>query len=145
MKTLKIPKGHPYEKGRTCTTCQTFKTQDNFTLERDSRCFGGISMRSKCKPCNELRKYKTFIQRTYGISYEEYVRLEEAQSNSCAICKSPESLNKRTSGKLFVDHCHATGKVRGLLCSKCNHGLGHFNDDVNLLNLAISYLTQKEP
>jgi hypothetical protein len=143
MKALKLPKDHPFIKGRVCTACKVFKTPTEYTLERDSRAFGGVAMRSKCKPCNELIKYKSFIRRTYGISYEEYIELKELQGNCCAICKNPDSVTKRTD-RLFVDHCHTTGEVRGLLCSKCNHGLGHFNDNPSLLLSAIAYLTQKE-
>jgi hypothetical protein len=143
MKTLKIPKNHPYESGRVCTTCKVFKPASEYNLERDSRAFGEVSMRSKCRPCNELRKYKRFIQKTYGISYEEYKELEKSQNGVCAICKNPDSPNSRTD-RLFVDHCHTTGEVRGLLCSKCNQGLGLFNDNQSLLTNAISYLNRKE-
>jgi hypothetical protein len=139
MDKLELPKGHPHEAGRVCTTCGDFKPASEYSLERDSRSFGGISMRSKCRPCNELRKYKGFIKKTYGISYEDYTKMQELQGNCCAICGSLESLNKRTD-RFFVDHCHTTGKVRGLLCSKCNHGLGLFNDNPKLLLNAINYL-----
>lgn len=142
MSKLKLPKDHPYSKGRVCTTCQNFKPASEYTLERDSRAFGGVSMRSKCRPCNEFRKYKGFIKRTYGISYEEYQALEVEQNYCCAICKSPQVSNKRVE-RFFVDHCHTTGKVRGLLCSKCNHGLGLFNDNKNLLLNAIAYLEKE--
>ena len=47
---------------------------------------------------------------------------------------------KELNQKLSIDHCHKTGKVRGLLCKHCNHGLGKFKDDVNLLKIAIDYL-----
>jgi len=142
MDKLKLPKNHPYEAGRVCTTCESFKPASEYTLERDIRAFGGVSMRSKCRPCNELRKYKGFIKRTYGISYKDYIGMQELQGNRCAICKSSESSNKRTD-RFFVDHCHATGKVRGLLCSKCNHGLGHFNDSPKLLLNAVKYLEKE--
>lgn len=100
-------------------------------------------MRSKCKPCNEHVKWKSFIKRTYGITYKDYYKLLDDQGNKCAICNSVGVNNSRiTSGKLFIDHCHATGKIRGLLCSKCNHGIGLLNDDVDLLHKAINYLNK---
>lgn len=99
-------------------------------------------MRSKCKECDEFRKYKRFVQKTYGISYEDYLELFDKQNGCCAICKSKVS-SSRTS-RLFIDHCHDTLKVRGLLCSACNHGLGLFKDSPSVLKRAISYLEAGE-
>ena len=141
MSKLTLPEDHPYIAGRTCTSCGEFKSAEHYTLERDSRAFGGIAMRSKCKPCNEFIKYKAFIKRRYGITYQEYCDMLDSQQGKCAICESADSQNERTYGKLFIDHCHETGKVRGLLCSKCNHALGHLNDDIRLLKKAIEYLS----
>lgn len=73
----------------------------------------------------------------YGITIEQYEKMEKSQKGVCAICKKSEP-NKYK--KLAVDHCHKTGKVRGLLCSKCNNGLGKFDDNVALLTKAIKYL-----
>ena len=136
---LKLPENHPHKGGRECTTCNTFKSASEFTLSRDKRSFGGIAMRSKCKTCDELRKYKGFVKRTYNLTFEGYEQLLEKQNYCCAICESKIS-SKRTS-RLFVDHCHATLVVRGLLCSSCNHGLGQFKDSPKLLQRAIQYLT----
>lgn len=58
------------------------------------------------------------------------------QGGVCAICSKEDAAGKR----LAVDHCHETGKVRGLLCLKCNTVLGKMNDEVNLLKKAIAYL-----
>jgi hypothetical protein len=137
---LKLPESHPYALGRTCSACNEFKDASNYTLERDSRCVGGIAMRSTCKPCTEFRKYKAFMKKRYGITWEDYQSLLEKQEHKCAICSASDAQSERTSGRLFIDHCHKTGKVRGLLCSKCNHALGQFNDDEELLLNAISYL-----
>lgn len=142
MPNLVLPDNHPYSAGRTCTTCGEFKSAEYYTLNRDTRSFGGISMRSKCKPCEELRKWKSDMKRRYGITYQEYCDMLDAQNGRCAICESEDAQSSRTYGKLFIDHCHTTGKVRGLLCSKCNHALGQLNDDVGLLNKAIAYLTK---
>ena len=60
------------------------------------------------------------------------------QGGGCAIC-GREAWEERC-GKLHVDHCHASGKVRGLLCEKCNHGIGEFRDDPVLLVQAVAYL-----
>lgn len=144
MGRLKLPKDHPNYYGRACTDCGEFKSAENFSLSRDPRSLTGIAMVAKCKPCNEFRKYKTSLKRRYGITYEEYEILLTDQNFGCAICKGSHSNNKRTSGKLFVDHCHTTGRVRGLLCSRCNHALGQFDDSPEKLKNAINYLDKKE-
>ena len=74
----------------------------------------------------------------YGITIEQYEQMVSVQDNKCALCGQDGSLSPK--GKLCVDHCHATRKVRGLLCNGCNAGLGYFRDDPNLLDKAIEYL-----
>lgn len=77
--------------------------------------------------------------REYGITQNDFENLFENQNGKCAICKIDHSeLPKR----LHVDHCHATGKVRWLLCSICNQALGMFKDDTSLLDRAKEYLTK---
>jgi Recombination endonuclease VII len=73
----------------------------------------------------------------YGITEEKYREISKAQNNACAICKKSELDEKN---KLAVDHDHDSGKVRGLLCRDCNTGIGHFKDNIDLLNMAINYL-----
>lgn len=70
----------------------------------------------------------------YGITVEEFARMEATQGFTCAIC--PEPLGPSP----HIDHCHTEGHVRGLLCSSCNLGLGHFRDDIEALSSAIRYL-----
>lgn len=73
----------------------------------------------------------------YGISINDYNRILESQDGKCAICRKEKcSLN----GKLSIDHSHETNIVRGLLCNKCNLGLGSFIDNIELLKNAIKYL-----
>ena len=59
------------------------------------------------------------------------------QNNSCSICKKHKD---EFTYHLVVDHCHTTGKIRGLLCKKCNLGIGHLNDDITILENSIEYL-----
>lgn len=141
MENLKLPNNHPYTKGRACTTCEEFKPASEFKLERDKRAFGGVTMRSKCRTCDEFRKYKRSIERTYGFSWSDYEKMFDEQKGCCAICRSKIS-NARTS-RLFVDHNHETDKVRGLLCHSCNLGLGLFKDSPKLLQNAIKYLSDR--
>lgn len=63
--------------------------------------------------------------------------MEAVFGGCCWICKKPEPIAGR---KLSIDHCHDTGKVRGLLCTHCNTGLGHFNHDPDRIDKAIRYL-----
>ena len=107
-----------------------------------------------CKDCRRLRdknnpnynklaakrSWKHICKYKYNITPEDAVALFEKQNFSCAICNKP--LLKTTGRKDIphVDHCHSTGKVRGILCFSCNVSLGHFKDDVKLLQKAIDYL-----
>jgi hypothetical protein len=70
----------------------------------------------------------------YGLSHEDIEDMLDSQGHACALCR------KELSGKFTVDHCHDTGKVRGLLCYTCNTGLGKFGDDPERLRDAINYL-----
>lgn len=84
-------------------------------------------------------KYKSdTLKRTYGITLEEYNKMLEKQNNHCAICKKKQ---KSSRNKYFaVDHCHKTGKIRGLLCDRCNQGIGFLEDSIETLKSAILYL-----
>ena len=76
----------------------------------------------------------------YGIALSDFNDMMAMQNNACAIC----GYSDMSDPKIFpvVDHCHTTGKVRGILCSSCNHGLGKFKDDVTRLMLAAAYLAR---
>jgi len=76
------------------------------------------------------------LLKDYGIDEATYEALLRSQGGVCAICRQPESQPQ----PLCVDHDHATGRVRGLLCSACNAGLGHYGDDPNRLRAAATYL-----
>ena len=94
----------------------------------------------------KLSARKKLLKRNYGLSLETYVDMLNKQSGVCAICGKSETQQSNKKGKidsLRVDHCHKTGKIRGLLCSKCNFGISQFGDDINLMNIAIKYLKNK--
>lgn len=80
-------------------------------------------------------KYQTFRA---SITHEEYLDILDAQDGVCAICGKKEISTRK--GRLCIDHDHQSGKIRGLLCMKCNAGLGMFNDNESLLFDAITYL-----
>ena len=84
-------------------------------------------------------KNKRYLER-YGITYDQYLEMLKNQNHKCYICGTDE-VDSRLE-KLCVDHSHATGEVRKLLCHSCNCGLGHFKDNVQFLSNALSYLKE---
>jgi hypothetical protein len=98
--------------------------------------------RSYCKGCMNERRHLASIRsklEKFGLTVAEYDAMLAKQGGGCAICGTPPDSQKRKR-ILCLDHCHSTGKVRGLLCSKCNLGIGNFSDDVERLEVAITYL-----
>ena len=114
-----------------CLTCGEFKRIDGF---KDYR---------HCYACRHLKGLTANLER-YDLTPGEYVKMFDEQGGVCAICKQPEKRHKR----LAVDHDHSCcselntcGKcIRGLLCFRCNAGLGNFRDDATLLSDAVQYL-----
>jgi hypothetical protein len=144
-----------YQTGpKTCTKCGIEKDRSQFSQTRVGK-YGPILM-SCCKECARVRALQWFhdnreralvnqrhrsLSRTYGITIAEYDAMSAAQGHVCAICKQPEARIK--DGKvqfLAVDHCHDTGRVRGLLCNNCNRAVGLLKDDVAILRRAVDYL-----
>lgn len=76
------------------------------------------------------------LKTLYGMTVEEWEILFDSQDRSCAICSTTEFGKRRPN----VDHCHNSTRVRGILCNKCNQGLGLFNDDPELLKKASKYI-----
>ena len=110
--------------------------------EQNSREIQNNAKTMKCetfKPHNYtgLDKRDAVIRNQYGITLEQYNTMLEAQDYRCAICGNEDEVEGR---RLAIDHCHTSGKVRGLLCGKCNRGLGLFYDNYELLQNAIQYL-----
>lgn len=100
--------------------------------------------RSYCSDtCRGKARYR---RRKFGTSqkyYADYDALFEKQDGKCGICGEPETIKDGRNGKrkkLALDHCHSSGKLRGLLCTGCNTGLGCFADDRTRLSAAITYL-----
>jgi len=81
-----------------------------------------------------ITAHKKRIKHSYGLEYEDYLKLLEEQKGLCKIC------SKDNSGRrLSIDHCHDTGRIRGLLCTRCNRALGLFEDNTELLIKAANY------
>jgi hypothetical protein len=132
---------------QTCNKCKIEKPFEDFhedSSKPQGRCY-------TCKPCASIRakahyeanrkKAKDYnLKRYYGIDLEVFEDLLSAQNGCCAICGTDAPGGK---GTWHVDHCHSSGKVRGLLCHHCNVGLGHFKDSKTLLLKASLYLEDK--
>jgi hypothetical protein len=139
---------------RRCKICGQAKTLDKFEdgAWNPSNKNADVWVRA-CLACKELNKYVALpgsanlerlrnkgrdVERTYGISLKDYENLYIRQNGMCAICHHPEPVKSRLF--LSVDHDHKTGRVRGLLCSKCNMALGLFEDKTDRLRSAAIYL-----
>jgi hypothetical protein len=97
--------------------------------------------RARLRDAKRTNARRSFLKVKYGISLEDYDAMLARQGGVCAACKN----RKRRSERLCVDHCHVTGKVRGLLCRNCNVGLGLFRDDADLVEAAAAYLRGASP
>ena len=137
---------------KTCTLCKESKPISEFSKRKGYK--DGIY--SRCKNCQ--RKYnrdwcrnvepikkkekgrRNKLKQSYGITLEQYESLLRAQNHKCAICEKDETQVQRN--RLFVDHCHVTGVVRGLLCHPCNSAIGFLKDSVETALKAATYLTK---
>jgi hypothetical protein len=143
---------------KRCNRCNQEKTKNDFFL--NSKRSDGLQ--TYCKPCHleygreryanpeafkrrkmnkdiykQRRKQssrKWYLKSTHNITEEQYDKLFNKGAGECWICK------KSTEYSLNVDHNHATGQIRGLLCGKCNRALGLFQDNKNIMKAAIKYL-----
>lgn len=84
------------------------------------------------------------LKKMYGISLEVYEEMATKQNGLCAICLNPEQAKDKDGAprRMPVDHCHKTGKVRGLLCTSCNRALGLFKDNPDILCKAAKYIEE---
>lgn len=88
------------------------------------------------------------LRRKYGITLAQYDEMFEAQGGVCALCKKGETTKRRKKGdgreRLAVDHCHDTGRVRGLLCFKCNTAIGSLGDTEEDALRVVKYLSKSQ-
>lgn len=136
------PTKQPVQTEKRCPHCGETKPAEGFYWHK-----GYDRLCSWCKTCirKDGKRYPesqkdSALRNLYGLNLAKYNDLLVAQAGKCAICGT-EDPGKRS--KFFcVDHSHATGKVRGLLCSHCNRMLGHAKDDPTILFAAVEYLRQ---
>ena len=122
---------------RKCRRCEEEKELDNFPISRTGK-KGQIYRKPDCKPCDNKRKSVANMLQKFNMTPKDYDNMLSSQDGGCAICSTD---TPRGNGRFHIDHCHTTGKIRGLLCSKCNVGLGQFDDNTDKLSGAIRYLT----
>jgi hypothetical protein len=122
-----FPKGKGYKDGIRpyCIPCRQDYERKSFHKNKHKR------------PYDYLADKDRKLQKAFGISYQEYLKMLEAQQGACAICGTTDTGKRKA---FAVDHCHDTGKIRGLLCSNCNTGIGNLRDNIKLLERAIEYL-----
>ena len=133
---------------KTCTKCliekpiECFHKRLNRPSGYKSRCIDCVRNAKKPQRSRDyMRKYD--LKKSYNMTIEQYDEMLLKQNNCCGICK--RHIFEIISTKKFnfcVDHDHKTGRIRGLLCDKCNRGIGLLCDDIDILINAIEYLLQ---
>ena len=132
----------PTEPTKRCPNCRCIKPATEFPRNRAT--WDGLA--TYCKPCHNKRMKENkdrlyggerdfLLKLRYGIDEVGVQALLEAQGGVCAICGA--------EAPTHVDHDHATGRIRGVLCFSCNRGLGMVEDDVEVLRSALRYLGGK--
>ncbi|KKN76165.1 hypothetical protein LCGC14_0373600 [marine sediment metagenome] len=147
---------------RRCSKCKTEKPESGFYADK----WQASGFRSSCKECDSnyrsslvtrqnrtayTRKYYKKnaarlkaaqrawrLKREFGITVDDWDQMLNDQNGECKICQAKHENDPRG---LFVDHCHETGVVRGLLCFQCNTGIGHLQHSIIILESAKKYLS----
>ncbi|WP_322985916.1 endonuclease VII domain-containing protein [Streptomyces sp. S584] len=118
-----VPQGH-----KECRTCGEVKPHSEW--HRNSTATDGLATR--CKACKAIQGRAGHLKRHYGMTEAQCEAMVSSQSGVCTICLAAPAVH--------VDHCHKTGRVRGVLCFNCNSAIGKLGDDPDSLRRAIAYL-----
>lgn len=119
--------------------CKDCKREDVYAWREKNKDKYNADMRAYNKTVPAEKRYGAEIKRKYGCTLEQYNAMLVSQEGKCAICDKLHNPAEK-KGRLFVDHCHKTGKVRALLCGACNSMLGYANDDTRVLLEAVAYI-----
>lgn len=137
---------------KKCSRCSEIKPLSEFSNSKHSK----DGKKAGCKACQKLYNDKWHIANKdkkadsnrwwmignkYNLTKEQYLAMLTEQNSCCKICHTHQDEN--THGYLYVDHCHTTNIVRGLLCRSCNSMLGMAKDDIDILTNAIKYLKEQ--
>jgi hypothetical protein len=142
---------------KTCTTCEQPKLLNdfyNYKASPDGKSYRCKSCDTKARKAYHDKHYHTVRAKhrdnqrkfKYGLTKEGFEKLFLEQGGCCAICGtklSDEFGRHHKHNKLVIDHCHSTGRVRGLLCTMCNKGIGLLKDDPSIVDRALNYLNQE--
>jgi hypothetical protein len=133
-----FPKHKHYKDGLSswCRKCLRSNTDAWEVRNKERKALKGKQWQSRNPRSRANSKFKD----RYGITIDIYDKMVLKQNGQCAICHKNAIDNLK--GKLFVDHCHETSVVRGLLCHECNSGIGNFKDNIELLIRAVKYLVK---
>lgn len=112
-----------------CKSCTKDCAQNSYENNKEV-----VKSRQKKKYCSVKRRERTLME-NYGMTPSDYDEMYQQQQGACKICE-------KNFDQLCVDHCHNTGKVRGLLCQKCNKAIGLLGDNLNYLSNAITYIAE---
>ena len=133
---------------KRCPKCDTVKSAGDFYR----KAAGGLS--AYCKECTKegvaqwqkehpeqfrLNQRRSVLKRRYGLTEDDITRMLSEQKGRCPICRTPI-----TADNLNVDHDHSDGRVRGLLCDRCNRTIGLLKDDAAVVRSAIRYVSRRK-
>ena len=137
-------------KSKVCTECEEEKLFSEFHRDkthkdghrnRCKKCQNKLTKEYRQTKCGREKKENSRLKHKYGIALEKYNQKWGEQKGLCAVCKKPETvMQHEVVQHLCVDHNHKTGKIRKLLCRRCNRTLGLINEDINILQAMIKYL-----
>lgn len=139
---------------KKCASCKETKPLDSFYPWRPSKdgkytycnkCAAEKSRKWAAENPLKMKESKRWwrMRKRYGIDRKDYEKMYDQQGGKCAICgEAGETYQPSHTHPLLVDHCHATGQVRALLCHNCNSLIGHAKDSAGVLENAIAYLNR---
>lgn len=121
---------------KQCTRCKNLKPETDF-YERKERKSG---LQSWCKNCKKAHHYLKYDLKKYGLTAERYNEMLKSQFGRCFICLENEP---RSGARLAVDHSHVTGRIRSLLCSRCNAAVGMLRESPMIAESVFLYVSSQ--
>ena len=119
---------------KTCRACREIRDRAAFARNASSP----DGLRSECRTCRSNADRSYLLRRRFGFSVEDYDTMLAAQGGKCALCSAQVPGGRWT--RFHVDHCHDTGRVRGLLCNSCNSALGALGDTEESIAKVLAYV-----